>query len=52
MVVRVETPQRPPARDTAGQVSPAKLNKVPRGVVTSFTREYMDYFAPLLEGPA
>ncbi len=52
MVVRVETPQRPPARETADHVSPAKRNQVPRGVVTSFTREYMDYFAPLLEGTA
>ena len=52
MVVRVETPQRPPARETAGHVSRAKPNEIPRGIVTSFTREYMDYFAPLLEGTA
>jgi len=50
MVVRAETPQHPPARETAGHVSPAKRNQVPRGVVTSYTREYMDYYAPLLEG--
>lgn len=49
MVVRAKTLPNDEARETAGQVSRAKRHAVPRGVVTSFTQEYMDYFAPLLD---
>jgi len=52
MVVRAKTLPSDPARETAGHVSRAKPNEVPRGVVTSFTREYMDYYAPLFEETA
>ena len=49
MVVRAKTLPSDPARRPAGHVSEAKPNDAPRAGVTSFTREYMDYFAPLLE---
>lgn len=49
MVVRAKTLPSDPARATAGLVSRAKPNEMPRSGVTSFTREYMDYFAALLE---
>ncbi len=52
MVVRAKTLPSDPARETAGPVSRAKTNGIPRGPVTSFTREYMDYYAPLFEEPA
>ena len=52
MVVRAKTLPSDPARVTAGPVSRAKPNEIPRGAVTSFTREYMDYYAALLEGTA
>lgn len=52
MVVRAKTLPNVPAREPAGPVSRAKPNEIPRGVVTSFTREYMDYYAALLEGTA
>ncbi len=52
MVVRAKTLPNDPARDPAGHVSEAKPNARPRAGVTSFTREYMDYFAPLLEETA
>lgn len=52
MVVRAKTLPSDPAREMAGPVSPAKPNEAPRAGVTSFTREYMDYFAPLLEETA
>ena len=52
MVVRAKTLPSVAAREEAGPVSRAKPNEMPRGVVTSFTREYMDYFAPLLDETA
>ncbi len=52
MVVRAKTLPRDEARETVGPVSRAKTNTIPPVGVTSFTREYMDYFAPLFEDPA
>ncbi len=52
MVVRAKTLPSDPARTTAGPVSRAKPNEIPRHGVTSYTREYMDYYAPLLEESA
>ncbi len=49
MVVRVRTPDSPPARQPAGSVSQARANVSPRAGVTSFSREYMEYWAPLLQ---
>lgn len=49
MVVRVKTPDDAPARQQAGPVSPARANAPPRAGATSFSREYMEYWAPLLQ---
>ena len=49
MVVRVETPPKVPARGSAGYVSEAPANGSPPSGVTSFSREYMEYWAPLLQ---
>ncbi len=49
MVVRVKTPDSPPARQVAGSVSQALANAPPRAGATSFSREYMEYWAPLLQ---
>lgn len=52
MVVRAKTLPNDAARETAGAVSRAKPNETPRRFVTSFMREYMEYYAPLLEETA
>ncbi len=52
MVVRAKTLPDEAARRQADPVSPAKPNEFPRHGVTSYTREYMDYFASLLEETA
>jgi hypothetical protein len=52
MVVRAKTLPNETARETADPVSRAKPNEIPRAGVTSYTREYMEYFAPLLDETA
>lgn len=50
MVVTVETPRERTARKPAGRVSRAPANATPpRPDLTSFSREYMEYWAPLLQ---
>lgn len=52
MVVRAKTLPNEAAREEADRVSRAQPNAFPRHGVTSYTREYMEYFAPLLEEKA
>lgn len=49
MVVRVETPSNASARTTAGPVSRAPAIAMPRAGATSYSREYIEYWAPLLQ---
>lgn len=48
MVVRVETRSDVPARKT-GDVSEASANENNRGERAPFSRDYLDYWVPLLE---
>jgi len=52
MVVRAKTLPDEAARTSEGPVSRARPNEIPRHGVTSYTREYMEYYAPLLEESA
>lgn len=49
MVVRVSERTDVSARPTAGPVSEASANGNSRGERSPFSREYLDYWAPLVE---
>ncbi len=52
MVVSVSTRSNAPARGTAGDVSEASANGNGRVERSPFSREYLDYWAPLPEAAA
>ena len=52
MVVRAKSPTRESARTSAGPVSRAQPNEMPRDAVTSYSREYLDYWSHLSEDEA
>ena len=52
MVVSVKTPDEAPARGSTGSVSGATANGTAEEPRAPFSREYLDYWAPLAEAVA